>query len=229
MNNERNYSVADKTQVSDTKKAAWILLFLLACMAISCLVLTTSRNNGSTVENKKIDRVFRTDSAYIKVIFEDGLIQDHKFSFSTFQRNIFDYDFVAKVNDKLLDSAEWNKLYKTIVNKYRTQGDTVNRDDNKMYPYGDYKIYLITSEDDILLINNDNDIFYKSKNGIVTFRDKDFGDKIRSLIDYYNYFEKVDLIYLSGNSAFLDKHKYKAIKNSPSSLKDYYEVDVKYK
>jgi len=142
---------------------------------------------------------------YIKVIFEDGLIQDDKFSFLTFQQNIFDYDAVAKV-----------------------QGDTVNRDDNKMYPYGDYKIYLITSEEDILLINNDNDIFYRSKNGIVKFRDKDFGDKIRSLIDYYNYFEKVDRIYLSGNSAFLDKHKYEAIKNPPSPPEVYYEVDVKY-
>lgn len=146
-----------------------------------------------------------------------------------FQRNIFDYDAVAKAHDKLLDSAEWNKLYKTILNKYRTQGDTVNRDDNKMYPYGDYKIYLITSNGDILLINNDNDIFYKSENGIVKFRDKDFGDKIRSLIDYYNYFEKVELIYLSGNSAFLDKHKYEAIKNSSGLPKTYYEVDVKYK
>ena len=146
-----------------------------------------------------------------------------------FQRNIFDYDAVAKAHDKLLDSAEWNKLYKTILNKFRTQGDTVNHDDNKMYPYGDYKIYLITSNGDILLINNDNDIFYKSENGIVKFRDKDFGDKIRSLIDYYNYFEKVELIYLSGNSAFLDKHKYEAIKNSSGLPKTYYEVDVKYK
>ncbi|OJZ06256.1 hypothetical protein [Sphingobacterium sp. 40-24] len=195
---------------------------------ISCLLLISSCN-GPVVENNKIDSASRTDSAYIKVIFENGLIQDDKFSFSTFQQNIFDYDAVAKVHDKLLDSAEWNKLYKTILNKYRTQGDTVNHDDNKMYPYGDYKIYLITSKDDILLINNDNDIFYKGKNGIVTFQDKDFGDKIRSLIDYYNYFEKVDLIYLSGNSAFLDKHKYKAIKNSSDPPKTYCEVDVKYK
>jgi hypothetical protein len=208
------------------KKTKQILHCLLASM-MSCLLLISSCNRP-VVENQKIDHVFRTDSAYIKVIFDAGLIQDHKFSFSTFQRNIFDYDFVAKAHNKLLDSAEWNKLYKKIVNKYQTQGDTVNRDDNKMYPYGDYKIYLITSEDDILLINNDNEIFYKSKNGIVKFLDKDFGDKLRSLIDYYNYFEKVDLIYLSGNSAFLDKHKYKAIKISPSSLKDYYEVDVKY-
>jgi len=193
---------------------------------ISCLLLISSCN-GPVVENNKIDSASRTDSAYIKVIFENGLIQDDKFSFSTFQQNIFDYDAVAKVHDKLLDSAEWNKLYKTILNKYRTQGDTVNHDDNKMYPYGDYKIYLITSKDDILLINNDNDIFYKGKNGIVTFQDKDFGDKIRSLIDYYNYFEKVDLIYLSGNSAFLDKHK--AIKNSSDPPKTYCEVDVKYK
>lgn len=209
------------------KKTKQILLWLFASM-ISCLLLISSCN-GPVVENQKIDRVFRTDSAYIKVIFEDGLIQDDKFSFSTFRQNIFDYDAVAKAHDKLLDSAEWNMLYKTIVNKYRTPGDTVNHDDNKMYPYGDYKIYLITSKDDILLINNDNDIFYKSKNGIVTFRDKDFGDKIRSLIDYYNYFEKVDLIYLSGNSAFLDKHKYKAIKNSSGPPKTYYEVDIKYK
>ncbi|WP_333576981.1 hypothetical protein [Sphingobacterium sp.] len=208
------------------KKTKQILHWLFASM-ISCLLLISSCN-GPVVENKKIDRVFRTDSAYIKVIFDAGLIEDHKFSFSTFQRNIFDYDFVSKAHDKLLDSAEWNMLYKTIVNKYRTPGDTVNRDDNKMYPYGDYKIYLITSKDDILLINNDNDIFYKSKNGIVTFRDKDFGDKIRSLIDYYNYFEKIDRIYLSGNSAFLDKHKYEAIKNPPSPSEVYYEVDVKY-
>ena len=209
------------------KKTKQIPHCLLASM-MSCLLLISSCN-GPVVENNKIDSASRTDSAYIKVIFENGLIQDDKFSFSTFQRNIFDYDAVAKVHDKLLDSAEWNKLYKTIVNKYQTQGDTVNYDDNKMYPYGDYKIYLITSKDDILLINNDNDIFYKGKNGIVTFRDKDFGDKIRSLIDYYNYFEKVDLIYLSGNSAFLDKHKYKAIKNSSDPPKTYCEVDVKYK
>ncbi len=209
------------------KKTKQILHCLLASM-ISCLLLISSCN-GPVVENNKIDSASRTDSAYIKVIFEDGLIQDDKFSFSTFQQNIFDYDAVAKVHDKLLDSAEWNKLYKTILNKYRTQGDTVNHDDNKMYPYGDYKIYLITSKDDILLINNDNDIFYKSKNGIVTFQDKDFGDKIRSLIDYYNYFEKVDRIYLSGNSAYLDKHKYEAIKNPPSPPKTYCEVDVKYK
>jgi hypothetical protein len=205
------------------KNIKFTLCFLVACFAVSCLVLTAGCTNGSGVENRK------RDSSYIKVIFDAGLIQDDKFSFSTFQRNIFDYDAVAKVHDKLLDSAEWNKLYKTILNKYRTQGDTVNHDDNKMYPYGDYKIYLITSEDDILLINNDNDIFYKSKNGIVKFRDKDFGDKIRSMIDYYNYFEKADLIYLSGNSAFLDKHKYEAIKNPPSPPKIYDEVDVKYK
>ncbi len=208
------------------KKTKQILHWLFASI-ISCLLLISSCN-GPVVENKKIDSASRTDSAYIKVIFENGLIQDDKFSFSTFQQNIFDYDAVAKAHDKLLDSAEWNKLYKTIVNKYRTQGDTVNREDNKMYPYGDYKIYLITSKDDILLINNDNDIFYKSENGIVKFRDKDFGDKIRSLIDYYNYFEKIDRIYLSGNSAFLDKHKYEAIKNSSGPSKTYCEVDVKY-
>jgi len=207
------------------RKMKQILHCLLTSM-ISCLLLISSCN-GPVVENKKINCAFRTNSAYIKVIFEDGLIQDDKFSFSTFQRNIFDYDVVTKAPDKLLDSAEWNKLYKTILNKYRTQGDTVNRDDNKMYPYGDYKIYLITSENDILLINNDNDIFYKSKNGIVTFRDKDFGDQIRLLIDYYNYFEKVDLGYLYGNSAFLDKHRFKERKSRrrPSI---YNQIDVKY-
>lgn len=208
------------------KKTKQILHWLFASM-ISCLLLISSCN-GPVVENQKMDLAFTTDSPYIKVIFEDGLIQDDKFSFSTFQQNIFDYNAVAKVQDKLLDSAEWNKMYKTIVNKYRTQGDTVNYDDNKMYPYGDYKIYLITSKEDILLINNDNDFFYKSENGIVKFRDKDLGDKIRSLIDYYNYFEKIDRIYLSGNSAFLDKHKYKAIKKTPSPPSMYYEVDVKY-
>lgn len=102
------------------KKTKQILHCLLASM-ISCRLLISSCN-GPVVENQKIDHAFRTDSAYIKVIFEDGLIQDDKFSFSTFQQNIFDYDAVAKAHDKLLDSAEWNKLYKTIVNKYRTRG-----------------------------------------------------------------------------------------------------------
>ena len=63
------------------KKAKQILHCLLASM-ISCLLLISSCN-GPVVENQKIDRAFRTDSAYIKVIFEDGLIQDDKFSFST--------------------------------------------------------------------------------------------------------------------------------------------------
>lgn len=196
-----------------------IMFFLLASIMILSYLLSAVNCSGPVVGNKKLD------SAYIKIVFDAGLIQDHKFSFSTFQKNVLDDD-VGKGENRLLDSTEWNKLYKTILHKYRTKGDTVNRDDNKMYPYGDYKIYIITSKNDVLLINNDNYIFYRSKNGIVKFRDKDFGNKIRVLINYYNYFEKVDFIFLSGNSDFLDKYNYK--KNQLNSFPTYFEIDVKY-
>lgn len=195
------------------------MFFLLASIMILSYLLSAVNCSGPVVGNKKLD------SAYIKIVFDAGLIQDHKFSFSTFQKNVLDDD-VGKGENRLLDSTEWNKLYKTILHKYRTKGDTVNRDDNKMYPYGDYKIYIITSKNDVLLINNDNYIFYRSKNGIVKFRDKDFGNKIRVLINYYNYFEKVDFIFLSGNSDFLDKYNYK--KNQLNSFPTYFEIDVKY-
>ncbi len=195
------------------------MFFLLASIMILTYLLSAVNCSGPFVGNKKLD------SAYIKIVFDAGLIQDHKFSFSTFQKNVLDDD-VGKGENRLLDSTEWNKLYKTILHKYRTKGDTVNRDDNKMYPYGDYKIYIITSKNDVLLINNDNYIFYRSKNGIVKFRDKDFGNKIRVLINYYNYFEKVDFIFLSGNSDFLDKYNYK--KNQLNSFPTYFEINVKY-
>ena len=181
------------------KKIKPIIFFLLASITILSYLLSAVNCSGPVVGNKKLD------SAYIKIVFDAGLIQDHKFSFSTFQKNVLDDD-VGKGENRLLDSTEWNNLYKTILYKYRTKGDTVNRDDNKMYPYGDYKIYIITSKNGVLLINNDNYIFYRSKNGIVKFRDTDFGNKIRVLINYYNYFEKVDFIFLSGNSDFLDKY-----------------------
>lgn len=195
------------------------MFFLLASIMILSYLLSAVNCSGPFDGNKKLD------SAYIKIVFDAGLIQDHKFSFSTFQKNVLDDD-VGKGENRLLDSTEWNKLYKTILHKYRTKGDTVNRDDNKMYPYGDYKIYIITSKNDVLLINNDNYIFYRSKNGIVKFRDKDFGNKIRVLINYYNYFEKVDFIFLSGNSDFLDKYNYK--KNQLNSFPTYFEINVKY-
>lgn len=216
--------------IQNMKKTKRILTFLLSSITILFYQLSAVNCSGPDASNKKIDSAYinkKIDSAYIKIVFDAGLIQDHKFSFSNFQSNVLGDD-VGKGENKLLDRADWEKLHKMILDKYRVKGDTVNEFDNKMYQYGDYKIYIVTSKKDILLINNENDIFYKSKNGIVKFRDKDFGNKIRAIIDYYNYFEKVDFIFLSGSSNFLDKYKYDFKRNELNSFPTYFEVDVKY-
>lgn len=199
-----------------------INLKLVTCIVL--IMLNIALNSCSNViEGRKVEI-----HQNIKILFENEIVQDDLFDFSTFQEKIFDprYTVVKRGVNKMIMKDKWYVFHEEIISKFEEKGEVISIKKGHNQSYGHYKIYLISPDNRILLINNKNEIYYCKNDSIIRFNDKEFGDKIRSFIDYYTYFIEKDLEELSGSKNYFKTHQYLPKKLEEEKPFLYYEVDV---
>ncbi|GEM_PF-5717896 len=164
----------------------------------------------------------------IKIMFDRDIIYDDKFDYESFLSNITNpsFDIVNQQDSLKLDSVEWYNLYNIIISESNKEGVKIESNDLSRYNYGEYKIYIMTENGVMILINNDNDIFSFEGDKIIKNKNDDFANKMRAVIDYYNYFPKETVLSLNGGKEFLRNHKFsykKVVRQKPFL---YHEIDI---
>lgn len=191
------------------------------------IILNISLNSCSNVKEGGKAGIHQN----IKIVFEDEILQDDLFNFSTFQEKIFDprYEVIRGGTNKVFTKEKWNNFHEEILSKFEKKGEIISSKKGYNQSYGHYKIFLISPDNRILLINNKNEVYYSKNDSIIRFNDTEFGDKIRSFIDYYTYFNEKDLVELSGSKNYFKTHQYLRKKLEEEKPFLYYKVDVIYK
>lgn len=194
------------------------------CLYGVLIMLNIILNSCSNItEGKKVEA-----HQNIKILFDDEILQDDLIDFSTFYEKVFDtrYTAVNRIVDKMVTKEKWDIFHKEFQSKFEKKGEVISSKKGYNQDYGHYKIYLISSDNRILLINNKNEIFYSKNDSIIRFIDKEYGDKIRQYIDYYTYFNEKDLVELSGSRNYFKTHQYLPKKIDEDKPFLYYEIDV---
>ncbi|UZJ64215.1 hypothetical protein OKW96_17800 [Sphingobacterium sp. KU25419] len=112
-------------------------LKMITFMVLSILNISLNSCSNFTEEGKA------DTHQNIKIVFEDEIIQDDLFNFSTFQEKIFNprYEVIRGGTNKVLTKEKWNNFHEEILSKFEKKGEIISSKKGYNQSYGHYKIY----------------------------------------------------------------------------------------